>query len=138
MLLVPGSVALLDRPFRRRNDTLPDRERCRPDDQRKVTVWIRVRLLTRAESYLRFTGIADTAYFGPEAEFFIFDEARFHNEQYSSGYMVNSEEGHWNSGRSGDGNANMGFHIRAKEGYVPCRSARLADRYTQLDLVDTR
>src|SRR4029078_7533811 len=44
----------------------------------------------------------------------------FHNEQYSSGYMVNSEEGHWNSGRSGDGNANMGFHIRAKEGYVPC------------------
>src|SRR2546426_4099197 len=53
----------------------------------------------RAESYLKFTGIADTAYFGPEAEFFVFDEARFHNEQNSAGYYVNSEEGHWNSGR---------------------------------------
>jgi glutamine synthetase len=74
----------------------------------------------RAESYLKFTGIADTCYVGPEAEFFIFDEAHFHNEQYSSGYYVNSEEGHWNTGRNGDGNANNGYHIRGKEGYVPC------------------
>jgi glutamine synthetase len=74
----------------------------------------------RAESYLRFTGIADTAYFGPEAEFFIFDEAQFHNDQYSAGFTVNSEEGHWNSGRAGsETNPNTGYHIRAKEGYVP-------------------
>ena len=74
----------------------------------------------RAESYLKFTGIADTVYFGPEAEFFVFDEAHFHNNQNSAGYTIQSEEGHWNSGRNGDADyPNMGYHIRAKEGYVP-------------------
>lgn len=74
----------------------------------------------RAESYLKFTGIADTAFFGTEAEFFVFDEVSFHNEQHSAGYSVNSEEGHWNSGRKGtEMNPNYGFHIRPKEGYVP-------------------
>ncbi|MCS6874276.1 MAG: type I glutamate--ammonia ligase [Pyrinomonadaceae bacterium] len=75
----------------------------------------------RAENYLRFTGIADTAYFGPEAEFFVFDEVFYHNNQHSAGYMVNSEEGHWNTGRSSheDGVSNRGYHIRSKEGYVP-------------------
>jgi len=74
----------------------------------------------RAESYLRFTGIADTVYFGPEAEFFVFDEVFYHNDQQSAGYSVNSEEGHWNTGRSGNEMMpNFGYHIRAKEGYVP-------------------
>ena len=73
----------------------------------------------RAESYLKFTGVADTVYIGPEAEFFIFDEVCYHNNQQSAGFTLNSEEGHWNSGRSGDGTMNAGFHIRAKEGYVP-------------------
>ncbi len=73
----------------------------------------------RAESYLKFTGVADTVYFGPEAEFFVFDDVSYHNNQQSAGFTLNSEEGHWNSGRSGDGVINAGFHIRAKEGYVP-------------------
>jgi glutamine synthetase len=74
----------------------------------------------RAESYLKFTGIADTVNVGPEAEFFIFDEARYHNNQHSAGYYVNSDEGHWNSGREGSSdNPNSGYHIRPKEGYVP-------------------
>ncbi len=74
----------------------------------------------RAESYLKFTGLADTINFGPEAEFFIFDEAHYHNNQNSAGYSVQSEEGHWNSGRQGnDDYPNMGYHIRPKEGYVP-------------------
>jgi glutamine synthetase, type I len=75
----------------------------------------------RAENYLKFTGIADTVYVGPEAEFFVFDEVSFHNEQHSAGYTIVSEEGHWNSGRMGgtDGVPNMGYHIRPKEGYVP-------------------
>lgn len=74
----------------------------------------------RAESYLKFTGIADTVYFGPEAEFFVFDEAHYHNNQNSAGFTVNSEEGHWNSGRQGtDEYPNNGYHIRPKEGYVP-------------------
>jgi glutamine synthetase len=75
---------------------------------------------SRAESYLKFTGIADTIFVGPEAEFFLFDDVSFHNEQYSSGYSFNSEEGHWNTGRIGDEmNPNLGYHIRPKEGYVP-------------------
>lgn len=74
----------------------------------------------RAESYLRFTGIADTINVGPEAEFFVFDSAAFHNNQNSAGFTIDSEEGHWNSGRAGDmENPNLGYHIRAKEGYVP-------------------
>jgi glutamine synthetase len=74
----------------------------------------------RAESYLKFTGIADTAFFGTEAEFFVFDEVNFHNEPHSSGYSIDSEEGHWNTGRKGtDMMPNLGFHIRPKEGYVP-------------------
>jgi glutamine synthetase len=74
----------------------------------------------RAESYLRFTGIADTIYVGPEAEFFIFDEVYYHNNQNSAGFSVESEEGHWNTGRHGNEMMpNMGYHIRAKEGYVP-------------------
>jgi len=73
----------------------------------------------RAESYLKFTGVADTVYFGPEAEFFVFDEVSYHNNQNSAGFTVNSEEGHWNTGRTGDGTTNTGFHIRAKEGYEP-------------------
>ena len=53
----------------------------------------------RAESYLKFTGIADTVYFGTEAEFFVFDEVFYNNDQNSAGYTINSEEAHWNTGR---------------------------------------
>jgi glutamine synthetase len=74
----------------------------------------------RAESYLRFTGIADTVFVGPEAEFFVFDNVAYHNDQHSAGFTVNSEEGHWNTRRIGDElSPNSGYHIRAKEGYVP-------------------
>src|SRR5712692_7133820 len=76
----------------------------------------------RAESYLKFTGLADTAYFGPEAEFFVFDSAKFHNDQNSAGYTIDSDEGHWNSGREANefSGSNLGYRIRPKEGYVPC------------------
>jgi glutamine synthetase len=70
----------------------------------------------RAESYLRFTGIAEACYFGPEAEFFIFDHVSYHNETNSAGYRFDSAEGIWNSNRTED---NLGYRIRTKEGYVP-------------------
>ena len=75
----------------------------------------------RAESYLKSTGLADTAYFGPEAEFFVFDSVKFHNDQNSAGYTIDSDEAHWNSGRAADefNGTNLGFRIRPKEGYVP-------------------
>ncbi|MCC6743104.1 MAG: type I glutamate--ammonia ligase [Acidobacteria bacterium] len=70
----------------------------------------------RAEAYLNFTGIAEGCFFGPEAEFFIFDKASYHNSPESSGYALDSGEGYWNSGRSDE---NLGYRIRHKEGYVP-------------------
>ena len=70
----------------------------------------------RAQAYLKSTGIADTVYFGPEAEFFIFDRVTFHNSNHSSGATVDHAEGPWNANREGP---NSGYHIRHKEGYVP-------------------
>jgi glutamine synthetase len=72
----------------------------------------------RAESYLKFTGLADTVYFGPEAEFFVFNDVRFHNEGHSSGFSLDSPEAIWNTNAQ-NGTPNLGYHIRNKEGYVP-------------------
>ncbi len=71
----------------------------------------------KASDYLVSTGIADTAYFGPEAEFFIFDDVRFDSKPNGSFYIVDSIEGKWNSGR--DENPNLGYKPRYKEGYFP-------------------
>src|SRR5260370_25785312 len=71
----------------------------------------------KAEAYLQSTGIADTAFFGPEADFFIFDEVRFGYTANSSFHQVDSAEGHWNSAR--EEFPNLGYKIRAKEGYFP-------------------
>lgn len=71
----------------------------------------------KAEAYLLSTGIADTVYYGPEAEFFVFDEVRFDSQPNSSFYIVDSIEGKWNSGR--EENPNLGYKPRFKEGYFP-------------------
>jgi glutamine synthetase len=73
----------------------------------------------RAQNYLRFTGLGDVVYFGPEAEFFIFDKVSFHNEGHTSGYAVDSMEGPWNTSSERGGSNGHGYHIRPKEGYVP-------------------
>jgi len=71
----------------------------------------------KAEDYLVSTGLADTAYFGPEAEFYIFDDVRFSQDQHSAYYSVDSVEGIWNAAR--DEGPNLGFKPRYKEGYFP-------------------
>ncbi len=71
----------------------------------------------RAENYLQFTKIADTANFGAEAEFFVFDEVRFDQTANSAFYCVDSVEGCWNTGKQ-EG-PNLGYKIRHKEGYFP-------------------
>jgi glutamine synthetase len=71
----------------------------------------------KAEDYLGTTGIADTCYFGPEAEFFIFNDVRFMQDQRSAFYQVDSIEGIWNSAK--DEQPNLGFKPRYKEGYFP-------------------
>ena len=71
----------------------------------------------KAEAYLKQTGIGDTVYIGPEPEFFIFDDIRFHSSRHESFYSIDSEEGVWNSGR--DESPNLGYKPRHKEGYFP-------------------
>jgi len=71
----------------------------------------------KAEAYLKNTGIGDTAYFGPEAEFFIFDDIRFESSRNGAFYFVDSVEGIWNSGR--DEEPNLAYKPRHKEGYFP-------------------
>jgi glutamine synthetase len=71
----------------------------------------------KAEAYLKSTGIADTAFMGPEAEFFIFDDIRFGQTINSGFYHIDSDEGTWNSGR--DEKPNLGYKPRLKEGYFP-------------------
>jgi glutamine synthetase len=71
----------------------------------------------KAEKYLKGTGLADTAYFGPEAEFFVFDEVRYEQTPYSAFYAIDSVEGSWNTGR--DERPNLGYKPRTKEGYFP-------------------
>jgi len=71
----------------------------------------------KADAYVKSTGLADTVYFGPEAEFFVFDDVRFDTTANSSFYFVDSAEGKWNSGR--EENPNLGYKPRFKEGYFP-------------------
>ena len=71
----------------------------------------------KAVNYLKSTGIADTAFFGPEAEFFIFDDVRFDQNPHEGYYHVDSIEGEWNRGRVE--NPNLGYKLRHKEGYFP-------------------
>ncbi|MCD6527459.1 MAG: type I glutamate--ammonia ligase [Desulfuromonas sp.] len=75
-------------------------------------------IATKAEAYLKSTGIGDTAFFGPEPEFFIFDDVRFESTCNQSFYAVDSMEGRWNTGR--DEYPNLGYKPRHKEGYFPC------------------
>ena len=71
----------------------------------------------KAEEYLKTTGIATTSYWGPEAEFFIFNSVRFDQNANEGYYHIDSEEGVWNSGRNGV--PNLGHRPRHKEGYFP-------------------
>lgn len=75
----------------------------------------------KAEAYLKSTGIGDTIYFGPEAEFFVFDAIRFDQNANSGYYYIDSVEGQWNTGqeRLTNGQVNLGYQPRFKEGYFP-------------------
>ena len=78
----------------------------------------------KASAYMKSTGIADTAYFGPEPEFFIFDDVRFGQNHHEGYYHVDSGEGFWNAGRAENPDAaghsrNLGYKPRYKEGYFP-------------------
>jgi glutamine synthetase len=137
MLLVPDASRYWMDPFSEEptlcligNAVDPTTKEGYPFDPRSVAI--------RAQNYLEFTGLADTANFGPEAEFFVFDSVKFHNEQNSAGFTVDSDEGHWNTGRDADEfrGTNLGYHIRAKEGYVPVPPTdSLSDLRSEISLI---
>lgn len=77
-------------------------------------------VVKKAIAYMQSTGIADTAYFGPEAEFFIFDDIRYEQSGHKASYSVDSIEGSWNTGRDEEG-SNLGYKVRPKEGYFPAQ-----------------
>jgi glutamine synthetase len=72
----------------------------------------------KAEAYLKSSNIGDTAYFGPEAEFYVFDDVRFETSERAGYYYVDSIEAAWNTGREEDG-GNLGYKPRYKQGYFP-------------------
>ena len=81
----------------------------------------------RAQAHLKAAGIADAAYFGPELEFYIFDHISFDNAPYLTGYALDSEEAHWNSGDTE--NPNLAYSLRPKEGYFPVQPS---DKHTDI------
>ncbi|MGL5858073.1 MAG: type I glutamate--ammonia ligase [Angustibacter sp.] len=117
MKLIPDvSTAYLD-PFRVRKtlnlnfsivDPLTDEPYSR--DPRQVAA--------KAEAYLKSTGIADTAFFAPEAEFYVFDDVRFETKPNGGFYAIDSIEGAWNTGRD-EGGRNLGHKTPYKSGYFP-------------------
>ena len=117
MLLLPDATTAVLDPFRTRktlnltffvHDPLTGEPYSR--DPRNIA--------RKAEEYLRGTGIADTAYFGPEAEFYIFDSARFETTPNAGYYYIDSVEGAWNTGRDEQG-GNLAYKPRYKGGYFP-------------------
>lgn len=88
----------------------------------------------RAEKYLKSTGLGDVAYFGPEAEFFIFDNVQYSQSENEGFYHIDSDEAQWNTGRNED-NKNLGYKIRLKSGYFPVSpSDQLQDLRTEMVL----
>lgn len=88
----------------------------------------------KAEAYMRSTSLADVANFGPEAEFFVFDNVRFDQNEHESYYHIDSVEGQWTRGQTSSG-VNDGYKIRYKEGYFPVPPAdTLQDLRTEIML----
>ena len=82
----------------------------------------------KAGTLLLASGIADVAYFGPEAEFFVFDHIAYEQVEHRAFYEIDSGEGFWNTGRVGNPTPNLGYKLRRKEGYFPVPPAdSLAD-----------
>ena len=115
MLLVPDPATYFMDPFRDTptlvmiGDVIdPITKQAYPRDPRHIA--------RKAEAYLGFSGVADQAFFGAEAEFFIFDNIRFDQAPQHGFYFIDAEEGRWNSGRE---EHNLGYRPRYKEGYFP-------------------
>ncbi len=116
MLVIPDPATALIDPFYKAKTLVLQCDIADPITRERYSRCPRY-IAQKAENYLKSTGIADVAYFGPEAEFFIFDDIRFDQNAHSGYYFIDSDEGIWNSGRVE--NPNLGYKPRHKEGYFP-------------------
>jgi glutamine synthetase len=115
MLLIPDAATAFLDPFRETPTLVMNGNVIDPITRQhyeRDPRWI----AQKAEMYLKSSGVADTAYFGAEAEFFIFDNVRFDQNAHSGFYFIDAEEGRWNTGRE---DRNLGYRPRYKEGYFP-------------------
>ena len=115
MLLIPDAKTAFMDPFRDTPTLIMIADAVDPLTRKPYDRDTRF-LARRAEDYLLKSGVADQAFFGAEAEFFIFDNVRFDSRENHSFYYIDSEEGRWNSGRA---EHNLGYRPRYKEGYFP-------------------
>jgi glutamine synthetase len=117
MLLIPDATTAVDDVFRSRKTLILY---CFVNDPITGTPYEKDPryVAKKAEEYLVSTGIADTSYWGPEAEFYIFDDVRFGQNQNSGYYFLDSVEGAWTTGR--EEKPNLGYKLRYKEGHFPC------------------
>ena len=126
MILVPDPATAVMDPFRQHKTLIVN---CFVKDPVTGESYSRDprHIARKAEQYLSGTGIADTAYFGPEAEFFIFDDIRFDTKPHESYFHIDAIEGAWNSGK--EEGPNLGYKVRHKQGYFPVPPM---DHYTDL------
>ncbi len=117
MLLLPDAASAQMDPFTEQPTIVFICDICDPITREQYSRNPRY-VAQKAELYLKQTGIGDTIYFGPEAEFFVFDDVRVDVQNNGSFYEVDSIEAAWNSGR--DENPNLGHKIGWKGGYFPC------------------
>jgi glutamine synthetase len=116
MLLVPDAATAVLDPFRQHKTMIINTFVRDPVTGESYTRDPRY-VARKAEQYLVGSGIADTAYFGPEAEFFVFDDIRFDTRAEASFFYIDSVEAQWNTGK--DEGPNLGYKPRHKEGYFP-------------------
>ncbi len=132
MLIVPQAETAFVDPFMKQTLTMT----CNIQDPITRADYARDprNVARKAENYMNSTGIATVANFGPEAEFFVFDNVRFDINEHESYYHIDSVEGQWTRGREGN-DPNAGYKIRHKEGYLPIPPAdTLQDIRTEMML----
>jgi len=117
MLLIPDAASARMDPFREERTLILTCDVVEPSDMKGYDRDPRS-LAKRAEAYLKSSGLGDTAYFGPEPEFFVFDSVRWGDDMSGSFVKISSEEGYWSSAKEFEG-GNLGHRPRAKGGYFP-------------------
>src|SRR5690606_17785701 len=117
MLLVPDPATAVMDPFREESTLLLTCDVVEPSDGKGYERDPRS-LARRAEAYLKSSGIGDTAYFGPEPEFFVFDSVTWGNEMGGAFFRINSEEASWSTGKDFEG-GNLAHRPTVKGGYFP-------------------